>query len=132
MNLSIRRAGLLVIVGCSSLAASTVAPPVLGKEASSTAAGTAAQRTATPSLAAESPWPLQVQSADTTLILFQPQVDSWDGNQLAVRIDQAHVDKADFPGATAGQAAQWSDAAAQDLARNGRTVSLERLEALVS
>jgi len=47
---------------------------------------TAAPQSATPSLGAESPWPLTIQAGDTTLTLYQPQLDSWDGYKLSARI----------------------------------------------
>ena len=106
---------------------------------SGTAPGQAVSTVPSAPLAAESPWPLQVHTADSTLTLYQPQIDSWDGNLLTariavradigketptaeygvlqvaartvvdkgsrtVRIDEAHVTKADFPAATAEQA----------------------------
>src|SRR4029077_20501959 len=45
-----------------------------------------AQPTGVPHLAAESRWPLQIITGDTTLTLYQPQLDSWDGYKLSARI----------------------------------------------
>ena len=45
-----------------------------------------AQPTGVPHLAAESDWPLAINAGDTTLTLYQPQLDSSDGCKLSARI----------------------------------------------
>jgi hypothetical protein len=43
----------------------------------------AAQTTA---IGSESPWPLLVQSGNTTLTVYQPQLDAWDGYKMSARV----------------------------------------------
>src|SRR5437016_4218487 len=40
---------------------------------------------AIPAQSAETPWPRSVVNGSTTLTIYEPQVDSWDGHQLTAR-----------------------------------------------
>jgi hypothetical protein len=55
-----------------------------------------------------------------------------DKGRRTVRIDEAKITRAEFPSVDAAQAKAWTDAIAQDFANNGRTVSLDRMEALLA
>lgn len=47
--------------------------------------GSTASTAATPSESSETPWPRSVVNGSTTLTIYEPQVDSWDGHQLTAR-----------------------------------------------
>lgn len=40
----------------------------------------------TDAIGRESPWPLTIKTTDTTLVVYQPQLDSWDGHTLVARV----------------------------------------------
>jgi len=65
------------LVGCASTEQAANAP----------APGTVAAPpgSVTPAPPAPDPWPRQVQLSHAVLTVYQPQVDSWQGNQLAFR-----------------------------------------------
>jgi hypothetical protein len=111
----------------------------------------------------ETPWPLQIAAGTTTLLVYQPQIDSFDGYNVAARaaveakeaggkqaygiihvtaralvdkgsrtvvLDNYEIAKADFPSADAESRA-WVDALQRDASTRSKTLSLDRLEALV-
>jgi hypothetical protein len=111
----------------------------------------------------ETPWPLKVAAGTTTLLVYQPQLDTFDGYKLTARaaveakeangkstygiihvnaraivdkgtrtvaLDNYEIAKADFPSAEE-KAGGWVEALQKDASTMSKTLSLDRLEALV-
>ncbi len=149
--------------------AGAAAATVLGHAWAATASPSAATASVSPNdgtsvIAGETPWPHTVVLGNTTLTVYAPQLDAWDGIKLTgrlavqvqvgkdkpvthfgiltldartlvdkgtrvVTIDQAVIQKADFPSVPPADAKRWSDAIARDLNGKSRTIALDRLEA---
>jgi len=128
-------------------------------------AGSPAGSASTPDAAVpeETPWPVKIDSGTTALLIYQPQLDSFDGYKLVARaaveakeadgkstygiihvqaqaivdkdkrtvaLDHYEITKADFPAAES-QSKAWVKALQEDAATKSKTMSLDRLEALV-
>src|SRR5215471_16759996 len=76
-----------------------------------------------PAPPAPDPWPRQLQLRDVVLTVYQPQVDSWQGNQLAFRAAVA----AKAQGANAETFGVIWGSARTEVARVARRVTLEEL-----
>jgi hypothetical protein len=144
----------LGVVGANLSAAQP--PPSSGAAAQSAPAAAAAPP-------GETPWPLKVAAGTTTLLVYQPQIDSFNGYELQARaaveakeaggkssygiihvnaralvdkgsrtvaLDRYEIAKANFPSAEA-EAGPWVQALQKDAATMSKTMSLDRLEALV-
>ena len=48
------------------------------------------------------PWPRQLQLADAAVLVYQPQVESWQGNQLAFRCAVAATPSGSSSGSSGG------------------------------
>jgi hypothetical protein len=156
-----RRAGARLTVTAALLAGTAVATaepvPVL-------ALAGQAQGAAEEGIPAESTWPHQVSAGTTTLVVYQPQLDTFDGYDVTARaaveakeaggksaaygivhvkaralvdkgsrtvvLDDYQITKANFPSAETESAA-WVQALQQDASTKSKTMSLDRLEALV-
>jgi hypothetical protein len=68
-----------MLASCASQAPDSFAPaPVSGTGPEASAAGA-------PVPPDPDPWPRQIQLSNATLTVYQPQVESWQGNQLSFR-----------------------------------------------
>jgi hypothetical protein len=152
----------------TELAQSAQSPPAQSATPPSVSAAASPDPTSA-AVGAESRWPLTIHGgSNTTLTLYQPQLDSWDGYKTSariavraeigpstppqaqfgvltvtartltdkgrrtVRMDQVQLVKVDFPSASAAQIKSWSEAVSADFASRERTVSLDRMEAMMA
>ena len=76
-----------VIAATTALAAASMAPA-----AAQTQATTAAAPAAAAALPAD-PWPRQVNLSSGTVLMYQPQVNKWEGNQIDFRAALAYMPK---------------------------------------
>jgi len=93
-----------VLAGCAAKAApawgppppaSVTTPPAWGQAPAAAAPapgfGAPAQQPATPAPANLDPWPRQFNLGNATALVYQPQVETWEGNRLAERRGGGHV-----------------------------------------
>ncbi|MFZ4284996.1 autotransporter [Variovorax sp. HJSM1_2] len=151
-----------VVCAATGLAAAAAAGSIA---IAATASGAnASSSAATASIGGEAPWPRSLALGNTTLTIYAPQLDAWDGISLNARlavqvqvgkekpsthfgiltldartlvdkgtrvvtIDQAVIQRADFPSVSAADAKRWADAIAADMNGKSRSIALDRLEA---
>jgi len=119
---------------------------------------------AAPTQPQETPWPYTMKSGTTSITVYQPQIDAWDGFKLEARaassvstgkdsnptygilyittrtlvdkdrrlvtLDRYSIVKADFPSAPE-KTLTWMDTLQKDVAGKSKTISLDRLEAML-
>jgi len=76
----LRKTTLALLIGGLVLGQGALSPAALA------ATDASAQGTSQPAPGQDSPWPLTIKSGVTTLSLYQPQLDSWDGFTLKARM----------------------------------------------
>jgi len=149
-----------VVLLAVALGGGQVAYPQTARAGGASGAAPAMATTTSPE---ETPWPVKVAAGTTTLFVYQPQIDSFDGYKLAARaaveakeaggkstygivhitaraivdkgsrtvaLDHYEIAKADFPAAEA-EAGPWIGALQKDASTRSKSMSLDRLEALV-
>jgi hypothetical protein len=143
------------IVVCAVSVCAVHAPPAAGQAAP-------AAKDARPAGIPADPWPRKVDLANASVLLYQPQVNKWDGNQLDFRaalaiqpkgakdetfgvifattrtqvdrvartvvFENLRITKTDFP-ALPDHGAAYTSELQKSIARDVRTISLDRLEA---